>query len=117
VRLAADFDSEEPAHRAVKAVAADQIAGAHRLRATGLPIKQRCRHPVAVLDEIRQLHAVPDRDVRKRAGMVLQDRVEPGLRARHAALGADRQMRQVLQRRNADAAELVTLHVGDEHAV
>src|SRR5262249_38898896 len=48
---------------------------------------------------------------------VLQDRIEPGLRAWHAPLGADWQMRQVFQGRYADAAEFVPLHVCDEHAV
>src|SRR5262249_4661973 len=114
MRLTADLDPEELAHRAGEAVAADKVASPHRLRAAALPVQQRCHYAAAVLRKVRQLDAMPDDDVRKRARVFVQDRIEPGLWAWHAPLGADWQMRQVFQGRYADAAELVALHVGDE---
>src|SRR6516165_4556850 len=115
--LTPDFDPEQPAHRTGKAIAADKVPSPHRLRAAALPVKQRCRYAAGVLRKARQLDAMPDGNVRKRARVFLQDRIEPGLRAWHAPLGADWQMRQVFQGRYAHAAELVSLHVGNEHAV
>ena len=80
-------------------------------------VAQRRGDATVVLHEAFQLDAMPQRHVRKRPRAVLQDRVEPGLRARHAALRADSEMGARPERRRPHAAELVALHVGHEHAV
>ena len=60
---------------------------------------------------------MPQSHVRKRSRAVLQDRVEPGLRAWSPALRAEFGIGARPQRRRAYAAELVALQIGHEHAI
>ena len=117
MRLAADRDPEPFAHRAGKAVAADQIARAQGLGRPAALIPERRSHAVGVLGEVLERHLVAQRDLRMRARAILQDRVEPGLRARPAALRAERRVGRDAERRRAHPSDLVAGKVGDEGAV
>ena len=88
-----------------------------RSRPRRCAIAQRRGDAGLVLHEAFELDLVAKGDVRKRARAILQDRVEPGLRARPPALRAEHGIGALAERRRADASDLVALHVGDEGAV
>src|SRR6185437_14967048 len=70
-----------------------------------------------VLQEALQLALVLDSDVREGAGEILQDRIEPGLRTRPPPFRAEVRIRSAAKVSNADAAELVSRHAGDERGI
>src|SRR5579863_5290018 len=60
---------------------------------------------------------MPQRYLRKRSRVLLKDRVEPGLGARHAAHRAGWDIGLRGERWGSDAANLIALHIRHEHAV
>ena len=117
MRLAANGDAEQLAHDAGEAVATDQIAGTHGVDRAGAAIAQARDHAAFVLHEALEGHLVSQRDPRIRARAILQDRVEPGLRARPPALRAEQGISRHAERRRAHASDLVAGKIGDEGAV
>src|SRR4029079_14134798 len=111
MRFAADFDAKQLTHRAGKAVTADEILRTDGFGSAGLLVAQDCRHAAGILNKALELDAMPQRDVRKRPRMVLQDRIEPGLRARHSSFRADGKAGLILERWHAHAPKLVALQI------
>src|SRR5262249_29319085 len=105
--LAADVDAEEVAHRRGKSIAADQIVGAHGLGLAIALIDEGSGNAGRILLKTCEHDLVTDRDRRERPRAVLQDRIEPGLRAHEAALGTEGRVAAFVERRHPDAPDLV----------
>src|SRR3954463_14986927 len=114
---AANLDTEQLAHAALRAVAADEVRGADAVAAAALAVDHVSEHRFFVLHEGFELGLIAQLVRSERARAPLQDRIEPGLRTRLRALGTEARCRVCAERRCAQPAELIAVEVGDEHAV